>query len=151
MEKEFVTYELAFRLKLLGFDEPCFGLFENKKLGFSFAVGDELITPIKYRCNSKFVKNILTEDCCTAPTWQSAFDWFGDKYQLYASVVVDQTSYPKYAYEISRFIGNPKDLTEDEWYWDDMIFSPSLYRTKTEARLYCLTELLNFVEEKELK
>jgi hypothetical protein len=28
MEKEFVPYELAVKLKALGFDEPCFGFME---------------------------------------------------------------------------------------------------------------------------
>jgi hypothetical protein len=136
MEKEFVTIDLALRMKQLGFNEPCFGVYPLNG-------GDVILCGSTERMRPK-VENIL------APTWQSAFDWFGEKYQLYASVVVDQTSYPKYAYEISRFIGNPKDLTEEEWDWDDMIFSPSLYRTTIEARLYCLTELLNVVEEKEL-
>jgi hypothetical protein len=132
MEKEFVTYELALRLKALGFDEPCFGYYTNQ----SHLVIDEIA--------SQQGNNEVT----SAPTWQSAFDWFGEKYQLYASVVVDQTSYPKYAFEIAKFVGNPKDLTEKEWYWDDMILSPNLYRTKTEASLYCLTEILNVVEKK---
>jgi hypothetical protein len=138
MEKEFVTYELALRLKALGFDEPCFGRYDGRgkskgKIWCEMPNSGQYTIP---------VGDVL------APTWQSAFDWFGEKYQLYASVVVDQTSYPKYAFEIAKFVGNPKDLTEKEWYWDDMILSPNLYRTKTEARLYCLTELLNVVEEK---
>jgi hypothetical protein len=37
MEKEFVPYELALKLKKLGFDEPCFGLYEHGKLGYSFS------------------------------------------------------------------------------------------------------------------
>jgi hypothetical protein len=134
MEKEFVTYELALRLKVLGFDEPCFGFYwcDTEQLIYENAIGNHHGVHIN------------------APTWQSAFDWFGEKYQLYASVVVDQTSYPKYAFEIAKFVGNPKDLTEKEWYWDDMILSPNLYRTKTEARLCCLTAILNVVEKREL-
>jgi hypothetical protein len=31
MEKEFVPYELALRMKQLGFDEPCFGRYYYKK------------------------------------------------------------------------------------------------------------------------
>ena len=59
----------------------------------------------------------------------------------------DWVSASKKHYEISRFIGNPKDLTEDEWDWDDMIFSPSLYRTTIEAKMYCLAELINIAEK----
>ena len=146
MEKEFVTYELALRMKSLGFNEMCFTYFMDGFIQPSlnpkdYTYFDEM---------SSINKNMLNYLYVLAPTWQSAFDWFGDKYQLYPSIVVDQTSYPKYAFEISKFIGNPKDLTEKEWYWDDMILSPNLYRTKTEARLYCLNELLNIVEKKGL-
>jgi len=139
MEKEFVTYELALRLKVLGFDEFCMGVYYGDKDDMQFIIDSR---ETQYYAQKGYKDGIL------APTWQSAFDWFGEKYQLYASVVVDQTSYPKYAFEIAKFVGNPKDLTEKEWYWDDMILSPNLYRTKTEARLYCLTSILNVVEEK---
>lgn len=130
LEKEFVPYELALRMKELGFDEPCLGYYSNGELVYS-----------------SHANNTMQRFRYSAPTWQSAFDWFGDKYQLYASIVTDHTSYPKYAYEIARFVGNPKDLTEKEWYWDDMILSPNLYRTKEEARMQCLAKLLPIVEE----
>lgn len=138
MEKEFVTYELALRMKALGFDYDCLTRWG--------CTSKELYLLAFKPLNNKEIE-VLSGDFISAPTWQSAFDWFGEKYQLYASVVVDQTSYPKYAYEISRFIGNPKDLTEGEWDWDDMIFSPSLYRTTIEAKMYCLAELINIAEK----
>lgn len=54
MEKEFVTYEIALKLKELGFNEPCFGVYYDKdgnirKTDFS-EIGD-------------------------APLWQQAIDW----------------------------------------------------------------------------
>lgn len=146
MEKEFVSYELALRLKAVGFNEMCFTYFMD---GFI----QPALNPKDYTYfdeMSSINKNMLNYLYVLAPTWQSAFDWFGDKYQLYPSIVVDQTSYPKYAFEISKFIGNPKDLTEKEWYWDDMILSPNLYRTTIEAKMFCLSELLNIVEKKVL-
>ena len=143
MEKEFVTYELALRMKALGFVEVCFTYFIDGFIQPSLNPKDYTY----FKEMSEINKNMLNYENVLAPTWQSAFDWFGEKYQLYASVVVDQTSYPKYAYEISKFVGNPKDLTEDEWDWDDMIFSPSLYRTTIEAKMYCLAELLSIAEK----
>lgn len=143
MEKEFVTYELALRMKALGFVEVCFTYFIDGFIQPSLNPKDYTY----FKEMSEINKNMLNYENVLAPTWQSAFDWFGEKYQLYASVVVDQTSYPKYAYEISKFVGNPKDLTEDEWDWDDMIFSPSLYRTTIEAKTYCLAELLSIAEK----
>lgn len=146
MEKEFVTYELALRMKALGFSEVCFTYFIDGFIQPSINPKDYTY----FKEMSEINKNMLNFENVLAPTWQSAFNWFGDKYQLYPSIVVDQTSYPKYAYEIARFIGNPKDLTEKEWYWDDMILSPNLYRTTIEAKITCLSKLLSIAEKKEL-
>ena len=33
MEKEFLSYDLALKLKELGFDEECFGYYNNNRLG----------------------------------------------------------------------------------------------------------------------
>ena len=62
MEKEFIPYEQALALKELGFDEHCFGLYENGKLGYSFSTSQGIVTPISYRKNSKFVEHILTKE-----------------------------------------------------------------------------------------
>lgn len=75
MDKEFCTYSQALRLKVLGFDESCFGLYEGGKIGYSWATSNSIVTPIDCRCNSKFVINILTEDCCTAPTFSQAINF----------------------------------------------------------------------------
>lgn len=139
MEKEFLTYPLALRLKALGFNEPCIAYF-NSKASLSTMSDDFEIYLTE---NDRWVS-----PACSAPTWQSAFDWFEVNHQLYPSIVIDQTSYPKYAYEISVFIGNPKDLTEREWCWNDKILSPDLYRTRIEARISCLEKLCEIAGEK---
>jgi hypothetical protein len=33
MEKEFISYEIALKLKELGFDEPCFDFYDNNQEG----------------------------------------------------------------------------------------------------------------------
>jgi hypothetical protein len=64
MEKEFVPYELALRLKVLGFDEPCFGFYDewdnNKAIGGN------------YPCDG----------INSAPLYQQAFRWFREKFGL---------------------------------------------------------------------
>jgi hypothetical protein len=67
MEKEFVTYDIGLRLKELGFDEPCFGYYENGVFIFWY--------------DSKQDNELVLN--CTAPTWQSAFEWFYEKYGLF--------------------------------------------------------------------
>jgi hypothetical protein len=73
---------------------------------------------------------------------------FEDNHKLYPAVVIDQTSYPKYAFEIASFFGNPKRLAEQEWGWNEMILSKNLYRTRTEAELACLEKLIEIIEKK---
>jgi hypothetical protein len=65
MEKEFVPYELALRMKQLGFDEPCFG----------------------YRDSVGYLMIQKTPHCViSAPTFSQAFRWFREKYELYSFV-----------------------------------------------------------------
>ena len=70
MESLFVPYEIALKLKALGFDEPCFG---------SYIFGDKL--SIKYSEDQ-----FITESCCLAPTFSQAFRWFREKYGLFTQV-----------------------------------------------------------------
>ena len=65
MEKEFVTYELALRMKALGFDKPCFGYYSNGELVYS-----------------THTNNTMQRFRYSAPTWQSAFAWFRENYSL---------------------------------------------------------------------
>jgi hypothetical protein len=66
LEKEFVVYPLAYRMKKLGFDKPCFGYF----------LSDGMFI------NTKISKQ--TGSAVSASTWQSAFDWFREKYNCHS-------------------------------------------------------------------
>jgi len=72
MEKEFVPYDRALKMKALGFDEPCFG---------SYVFGDKL--SIKY-CEDQFI----TESCCLAPTFSQAFRWIYDNYHEFEDISI---------------------------------------------------------------
>ena len=75
MEKEFVPYEIALRLKELGFDERCFAIFYQEKFmnGHIEPYVWNLVNSIKTNsdCNSI--------DIVTAPLWQQVIDWFDNK------------------------------------------------------------------------
>ena len=72
MEKEFVPYELAVKLKELGFDEPCFGWYSNRE-------GNVL--------RQGYCETYLgIENCAKAPLYQQAFRWFREKYGLYDTI-----------------------------------------------------------------
>lgn len=62
MEKEFVPYKQALKLKKLGFNEPCFGKYDING-SFYFSVNYHN-TDIQSYCIN-----------CSAPLYQQAFKW----------------------------------------------------------------------------
>jgi hypothetical protein len=72
MEKEFVPYELAVKLKTLGFDEDCFGCYTKEgKLSYDFS-------------DNRGEGHYFQE--CSAPTYSQTFRWFREKYGLYDTI-----------------------------------------------------------------
>jgi hypothetical protein len=70
MEKEFVPYELAVKLKQLGFDEPCIATHGYLEL------------------------YINTDDGhLKAPLYQQAFRWFREKYKLSGLIEIGNQEY----------------------------------------------------------
>lgn len=70
MIKEFVPYELAVKLKELGFDERCFGWYDGRYIA---------------SINQNYCKNSeewLNTIHCAAPLYQQAFRFFREKYEL---------------------------------------------------------------------
>lgn len=98
MEKQFVPYDLALRLKKLGFDEKCFGVYYSKDGDVRIYDGNE---------------------SGDAPLWQQAFDWFRDEHNMSGEVFLYGTP-DGFAYgiyntikteinDVSDIIGNFKE------------------------------------------
>jgi hypothetical protein len=132
MEKEFVPYELALRMKALGFDEPCLGSYynyseENFKEG-KFDYRGEL--NIEYSIYNENTYYIL------APLFQQSFRWFREKYRL--SVLIHDC--------LDDYIGEIVEWTISE---DKVIHEvPNRIDTYGEAELVCLNKLIEIVESK---
>jgi hypothetical protein len=146
MEKEFVNYNQALKLKELGFDEPCFGFYqlEYGEIRPIMVDDDEQYRLTGYRTckNSEIPKHYTS-----APTFSQAFRWFREKYQIFPEVLTDCTTEPKFVFTYNKFFGNPKDLTEQEWGWENNIGQYSeLYRSYEEAELDCIDKLIEIVE-----
>ena len=77
MENGFVTYEQAVKLKELGFDESCFGYYENGVFIFWY--------------DSKQETELLLN--CSAPLKQQVFRWFREKYNLLSLIFKDEIHY----------------------------------------------------------
>jgi hypothetical protein len=74
MKKEFVPYELAVKLKTLGFDEPCLAVFNDSK---QFRINSE---------STNWNDNVKNGDTTSSPLYQQAFRWFREKHDLFISI-----------------------------------------------------------------
>lgn len=70
MKKQFATYEIALKLKELGFNEECLGYYhvnEGYTKGYAFC----------------YSENTRTSDCSVlAPLWQQVIDFIWEKYHI---------------------------------------------------------------------
>ena len=127
MKKEFIPYEQALALKELGFDEPCFGFYNN-------ADGNVWI---KHTVDES-IKSIYTGDF-EAPLYQQAFRWFREKYNL--------DSFVKYLYKSTIKVGYYFGIDEYKGV-EFQIDLDDYYKTYEEAELECLKILIEIVKEK---
>lgn len=91
MEEQFVTYEIALKLKELGFDEECLGYYSNgmQDVYFKFFNNDE---------DSKFLEQNYKD--FNAPLWQQVFDWFREKHKI--NILINP-SYACYNIKITKY------------------------------------------------
>ena len=118
MKKEFVPYELAVKLKELGFDEPCLG---NYRLP-----SNRLITEWEINNTPEHVLGI------SVPLYQQAFRWFREKYELCSTIM----------FRVSMEDSN------EYWDWlikgEEVVYRH--FKTYEEAELACLEKLVEIAE-----
>jgi hypothetical protein len=139
MEKEFVPYELALRMKQLGFDGSCFAIWS----GFdeqNFSITDTIrLYSSGFRINgtqsSKFYINDFNSLRVAAPTFSQAFRWFREKYDLHH--VIHQFTFKK---------GTDEEYLAEVGKADDTF---SECRTYEDAEVACLEKLIEIIEEKQ--
>jgi hypothetical protein len=123
MENEFVPYELAFKLKALGFDEPCLKWYSS--MGKMLDSGKSNQPPLHH--------------ACSAPLFQQAFRFFREEWAIDSwirpNLVIDiPKNYQFLIIEIGYF---QNDVIDDEW-----------YNAYEESELACLEKLIEIVERK---
>jgi hypothetical protein len=121
MNKEFIPYEQALALKELGFDEPCFGVYQPEMDGkyYLFSIDVDEIGSNNSDC-IEFIK-------CTAPLYQQAFKWFREKYGYYYPIHRITNNTNQVLYSIGPYAGD--------------------YFTYEEAELECLVKLIEICKK----
>ena len=131
MEKEFIPYQQTTELKQLGFDKPCFAVYEDKKWQ---------LVEVK---NSISYELCLKTDTFPVPTFSQAFRWFREKYNLRAFIGfrpnTKQFDYHIYDMSLSgkEYV---KQRTMEEFNKDPKV------GTYEEAELECLIKLIEIIE-----
>jgi hypothetical protein len=131
MEKEFIPYELALKMRHLGFDEPCLGSYYN------YSEENFKEDKFDYRGELNIEYSIYNENTyyILAPLFQQSFRWFREKYRL--SVLIHDC--------LDDYIGEIVEWTIAE---DKVIHEVSnRIDTYEEAELACLEKLIEIVEQ----
>jgi hypothetical protein len=125
MEKEFIPYTLAVKLKELGFDEPCFAWYDGR---YPSSINQD------YCKNSEEWLNTIH---CATPTFSQAFRWLRHKHNCVCEIIRKEDG------NHSEFIGwvyidgRKIDVVS---YWDSKSYE--------EAELACLIKLIEIVKNK---
>ena len=132
MNKEFVPYELAVKLKELGFNERCLFAFDNCSTPMrctDLRTSDQKFNGVNYNSSSY----------TSQPTFSQAFEWFRKKYHIIGYPIfkggkTTQTAW--YDYVIYSEIEWEVDNPNQQW------------KTYEEAELACLEKLIELIENK---
>ncbi len=142
MNKQFVTYEIALKLKELGFDEKCFALYDayqHNRLVYLDEDGKNSAGIIK--------TNKSMEISSLAPLWQEAIDWLETKgYYINITRVFRWNPLPVEFSGWCVFIGteNPEEILECNSYYVNHFYS-----TKYEAREQAILKAIELIKEKQ--
>lgn len=120
MEKEFVPYNQALRLKGLGFNEACFGYFDCER-------------------DFKFVQNKTKYlDCeIPRPTFSQCFRWFREKHDIVSYIKRFEDNTFDYECNSPKF----KEVID---------FEDGPFDTYEEAELACLERLIDKITNKKI-
>ena len=135
MEKEFIPYEQALALKELGFDEFCFGHYQQEW-------DDDEINELEPSLHMIFSKQHQHAfQSCTAPTFSQSFRWFREKYGL------SHTIHLKMSYNKRKIWYNINELDnrliKSKFFKD---YPRGFFKTYEEAELECLKKLIEIVK-----
>lgn len=126
MEKQFVTFPIAVKLKELGFDKPCLGVFGlySKEILISEAS--------KGLCNAD-------HELILAPLWQQVIDWLRENYGI--DIYPEPTySLTKYSFKVITVQGKSKR----QEYWEGM---GKVYNSFEKAREQAILKALELIKK----
>lgn len=80
MQEQFCSYEISLKLKELGFDEECFGVYIETN-------GEPILRYNLPHLESQDKVNYIYERAILTPLWQQATDWFLKTYDIFITIL----------------------------------------------------------------
>ena len=143
MKEQFVTYEIALKLKELGFNEPCLASYytddeRNYAKDGTYDCRQKISSsidfdPFKEEFDNFYINSNETY-YVSAPLWQQVIDWFREKQDLYIVITVNPYS------EILEFSGYKIYNGENDikCVSNQEMQSWSYYKARKQAILKCI-------------
>jgi hypothetical protein len=138
MSNEFVSYEIALKLKELGFDEPCicgYNSYQLLKNKYSSSFDDDFV-----KWDEKYDKDLK------APLYQQVFRWFREKYGLEIILRPDAINAPEKKLREYVILSYDKSwmlepILEPKWW-----IRKGLFKTYEEAQKECILDLISIIK-----
>jgi hypothetical protein len=130
MEKEFVSYEVALKLKEFGFNEPCFTYYYELNSNLRTHLVVDINNAWTYSGNTNFGFTL-------APLYQQVFKWLRNKYGIDFSI---NTTYSRYNENTSKKYSGVIDNKT-------VFINVGFYETYEEAELACLQKMIKIIEK----
>ncbi len=83
MEKQFVTYDIASKLRDLEYDESCIAYFDGNKVLHAMGTPFSFDEPQRFGSFIPSIQKGASSVLVGAPLWQEAVDWLADKHNLH--------------------------------------------------------------------
>lgn len=100
MKHLFVPYALALLAKEKGFDEPCFGGYEQEGKEFKYYKPNDFLKTsmgLQHMEHGNHVNNNLIDAHCTTPLYQQLVDWFIETKKIYIVFDVEEECWMIYS------------------------------------------------------
>ena len=126
MKEQFVTYEIALKLKELGFDKECFSAYTE----------DGGLMDIGNYSNYDRIGELDDHSyyiSCLSPLWQQVIDWLRERYNLCIEIQCPQREFDFYSWTIHEPLGINDEEYNCKTYEDG--FTNNYYKCREQAIL----------------
>jgi hypothetical protein len=138
MNKEFVSYEIALKLKELGFDEPCLTYYYELTSNLRTHIGVDIGNAWTYTGTKKLGFTL-------APLYQQVFKWFRKQYDWQATIEATNNQHNN-ELGYNYWIWNPQTGEEHHTMPKNRPSGDWEYKTYEEAQKACLIKLIEIVK-----